>query len=400
VTGSSSSSPSWSAPTKALVGIVGLGLLAFLIVRLRTVIQLLIVAAIIAFLIVPLVRALNRHARLSWLLAANLCFLLLVLLLITASTATGLAVIQQLQALSFTVQRFLSTIPGQVAALSSQPFMIGPWLVDLSKFDLAPLANQALSATQPALGQVSTLLASLASVAIESVARLIFILAVAYFLILDYQRLRGAWLAFSIPGYQQDVRRLREALGHIWDSFLRGQLLVVAISGVLTGVLMTVLGVRFSLGLGVLGGVAKFVPILGPTTAGAVAALVTLFQPGNWLGLAPIGHAAVVIAGVIVLDQSIDYLLIPRIMGSSLNLHPVIILVGAILGASLAGVLGLLLSAPAMASLLLMVRYVNRKMLDVSPWDPPIDAGPEDQIEWKLWPQWLNPHGRKKHDVE
>jgi predicted PurR-regulated permease PerM len=400
VTEPSSSSPSWSAPTKALVGIVGLGLLAFLIVRFRTVIQLLIVAAIIAFLIVPLVRALNRHARLSWLLAANLCFLLLVLLLITASTATGLAVIQQLQALSFTVQRFLSTIPGQVAALSSQPFMIGPWLVDLSKFDLAPLANQALSATQPALGQVSTLLASLASVAIESVARLIFILAVAYFLILDYQRLRCAWLAFSIPGYQQDVRRLREALGHIWDSFLRGQLLVVAISGVLTGVLMTVLGVRFSLGLGVLGGVAKFVPILGPTTAGAVAALVALFQPGNWLGLAPIGHAAVVIAGVIVLDQSIDYLLIPRIMGSSLNLHPVIILVGAILGASLAGVLGLLLSAPAMASLLLMVRYVNRKMLDLSPWDPPIDAGPEDQVEWKLWPQWLNPLGRKKHDVE
>jgi predicted PurR-regulated permease PerM len=398
VTGSTSGSPSWNAPTKALVAVVGLSVLGFLIVRFRTVIQLLIVAAIIAFLIVPIVRVLSRRGRLSWLLATNLCYLLLILLLLTASTATGLAAIQQLQALSLTVQRFLSTIPAQMAALSSQPFMFGPWLIDLSKFDLAPLANQALAATQPALGQVSALLASLASVAVESIARLIFILAVAYFVTLDYRRLRGAWLAFSVPGYQYDVNRIREALGRIWDQFLRGQLLVVAISGVLTGVLMTALGVRFSLGLGVLGGIAKFVPILGPTTAGAVAALVALFQPGNWLGLAPIGHAAIVIAGVVVLDQSIDYLLIPRIMGSSLNLHPVIILVGAILGASLAGVLGLLLSAPAMASLLLLARYINRKMLDISPWDPPIDAIPEGHNEWRLWPQRLGIFGRNKRD--
>src|SRR3989304_7912980 len=70
-------------------------------------------------------------------------------------------------------------------------------------------------------------------------------------------------------------------------------------------------------------------------------------------------------------------------MGSSLNLHPVIIIVGAIVGASLGGVIGLLLSAPATATLLLLSRYAYRKLVDLSPWDPPIDAAPPARtIRW------------------
>jgi predicted PurR-regulated permease PerM len=90
-----------------------------------------------------------------------------------------------------------------------------------------------------------------------------------------------------------------------------------------------------------------------------------------------LAHAILVVACVILLDQAIDYLIIPRIMGTSLNLHPVIIIVGALLGATLAGILGLLLSAPAMATIILFGRYFYRKMVDQSPWDPPIDALPE-----------------------
>jgi predicted PurR-regulated permease PerM len=120
---------------------------------------------------------------------------------------------------------------------------------------------------------------------------------------------------------------------------------------------------------------------------------VALFQPGNWYGLPPLTHAILVIVCVIVMDQSIDYLLIPRLMGHSLNLHPVIILVGAIVGASLAGVLGLLLSAPSMATLLLIGRYITRKLLDQSPWDPPIDSLPAQRrpaIRALRLPRWLS----------
>jgi hypothetical protein len=76
-------------------------------------------------------------------------------------------------------------------------------------------------------------------------------------------------------------------------------------------------------------------------------------------------------------------------MGPTLNLHPALILVGLVIGASLAGIIGLLLSAPTIASFLLLGRYVYRKMSDLSPWDPPIDVlaerTPEDPILPRIW---------------
>jgi predicted PurR-regulated permease PerM len=170
---------------------------------------------------------------------------------------------------------------------------------------------------------------------------------------------------------------------------MRGQLLIVTITAFLTYLLMQILGVRFPIGLGVLGGIAKFIPIVGPVTAGFIAALVGLFQSSNWFGFVPMAYATLIVVCVVILDQSIDVFLVPRIMGTTLNLHPALILVGLVIGASLAGVIGLLLSAPTIASFLLFGRYVYRKMSDLSPWDPPIDVlaerTPEDSIPSRIW---------------
>ena len=367
-------SPKWGTLAKAVVALTGMMILALLLIRFHTFIPLIVLALIIAFLVVPVARFLNTRTRMSWAIAANLCFLLLLLVLIGASTATGYAVVQQLQALFLVIQKFLINLPAQLEALSQQSYTLGPWVFDFGQFDLVPLAEQFLSTAQPILGQMSAVVASLATGAIESVASLLFSLAVAYFIILDFRRFRRLVSEISIPGYEDDFRRLRIALIRIWNAFLRGQFLIVASTGILAWVVLTIIGVRFSIGLGILWGVAKFVPILGPITAGVVAGLVGLFQPYNWMGLTPFGYAVLIVICVTVLDQAIDYLLIPRIMGTSLNLHPVAILLGLLVGASLAGVLGLLLSAPTIASLVLLGRYTYRKMFDLSPWDPPIDV--------------------------
>lgn len=371
---SPSLSPKWNPFAKAFVALTILVLFAGLLSRFHSVIPILVMAVIVAFLVIPAVRLLNQRLRLSWGLAANLCFLVLLAALIGVSTATGFAVVQQIQSLFMIIQRFLVELPVLLDSVSQNIYVFGPWQLDLSQFDLPAIAENLLATVQPLLAQVSSVIASLATGAIESLASVVFTLALAYFIILDYPRIRSSILEISIPGYKEDLHRLRSALLAIWNAFLRGQLLVVTSTALLTWMLMSALGLRFSLGLGVLGGVAKFIPIVGPTTAGFIAALVALFQPGNWIGLTPFGHAVLVIICVIILDQLIDYLIVPRIMGASLNLHPVIILIGLLIFASLAGVLGLLLSAPTMASLVLIGKYTYRKMFDLSPWDPPIDV--------------------------
>lgn len=367
------SSPQWGTATKAMVGLALLMVAAFVLWRLGHLMPLLLLAAILSFLVVPIVQFLHIRVHLPWGLATNVVMIAVVLIIVGASTATGVTVIGQLQALLLVVVRFLGDLPAWLNSLSIGNYTLGPWTIDFSQLDLAALGDQLLATIQPLLRDASGLIASLATGAIESLTRIVFILAIAYFLTFDYRQIRKVLLGVSIPGYEEDFRRLRISLSHIWRAFLRGQLLVVFFTGILTWILMSVLGLRFSLGLGVLGGIAKFAPIIGPTTAGLVAAVVALFQSGNWIGLTPLGHAILIVACVIILDQAIDYLLIPRIMGTSLQLHPVVILIGLLIGATLAGVLGLLLSSPTMASLILLGRYAYRKMFDLPPWDPPVD---------------------------
>src|SRR5919201_1570425 len=102
--------------------------------------------------------------------------------------------------------------------------------------------------------------------------------------------------------------------------------------------------------------------------AGLVAEMVALFQPDNWMGIKPLYFALVVAAVQILLSQIENNFLVPRIIGGSLNLHPVVVLVGAIIAANLAGIIGLLLSAPIIATLRLFGRYIYRKMFDLNPW--------------------------------
>ena len=383
-------SPPWSGMTKAFVALAILALAGGLLSRFQDIIPLLIVAGILAYLVLPLVRLLTTKTRLSWGLVTFLVFLLLVLLFLGASAATGFAMVRQLQSLFFTIQEFLLDLPVELAAFTEQPIQIGPWQLDLSTIDLSLLAEQGLAAIQPLLGQMSSFLSSLATGAVESVARMILVVSVAYFVIADYMRAEIRLSNLAFPGYEGDLRRFLQALTTIWHRFLRGQMVMVLLAGLSMWLAMSVLGVNFALGLGLLAALAKFVPIFGPLFAGAVAALVALFQPTNWLGVSPITHALMVIIMQIIADQSLDLFVQPRIMGRSLNLHPAFILVGAIVAASLAGIIGLLLTAPALATIMLVGRYIYRKLVDQSPWDPPIDAFPDPprKERRRFWNRW------------
>jgi predicted PurR-regulated permease PerM len=382
-------SPNWSTPTKALVALAGMMIAAGMLVRFQHVIPILVLAPILTIVVVPIVQFMCARLKIPWGLAATIAMLLFVLLLIGASALLGLAIVQQLQALFLIVQQFLLDLPALLENISQTTYIVGPWYIEFSQFDFAAAGEQLIATIQPLLGEVSSLITSLATGAIESLTRIVIVLAITYFLIFDYRRIRGVVKNISVPGYTQDIQRLLNELLMIWQAFMRGQLLIVIITAILTYILMQLLGLRFPIGLGVLGGVAKFIPVVGPITAGSIAAIVGLFQPENWFGLSPFAYALLVVVCVIILDQSIDIFIVPRIMGTTLNLHPALILVGLVIGASLAGLIGLLLSAPIIASVLLLGRYVYRKMSDLDPWDPPIDVlakrAPPERILPRVW---------------
>jgi predicted PurR-regulated permease PerM len=371
-----------------LVALSATALVAALVLRFHGVLQLLITAGILTFLMVPLVRLLHRHARLPWRLSTHAVYFLLLLMILMASTATGLALIQQAQALFMTVQAFLVSLPDLVQSASQQVYTLGPWQIDLRQFDITPLAEGALTSLRPFLGQASGLLTSVAAGAFSYLSRAVFVLAASYFLALDQPRLHAAWERAALPGYEDDMRRIRRALEAIWSAFLRGQVILALVVGLIVWISLTILGVRYAGALGLLAGLLEFMPILGPIAAGAVTSVVALLQGTNGWGLTQVGFVLLVVAVFTLIQQLENNLLVPRILGDSLNMRPVIVLVAAIIGASLAGILGLLLSAPSTATLWLLGRYAYRKMFDLSPWDPPIDSLSRSQgpRQWLRWP--------------
>lgn len=387
-------SPRWSASAKLVVGLTGIVLAGALVVRFRALLQLLVIAGIVAFLLVPVVRVIHRRSRLSWRLATHLVFLLLILLVIVGFTATGLALAQEVQSLVQTVQNILQDLPGLLEAVSGMVIVLGPLRIDLAQFDLASLAEQAMVYVRPFLGEASGVVTSLAGGAIETLAKIGFVMVAAYFLTLDQPVFTEMWKRTALPGYQYDWSRLQTALDRIWVAFLRGQIVLGLVIATVVTVGLSILGVRNALVLGLVSGLLEFMPIVGPFVAGAIAALVAFFQGSNWWGLDPLIFTLAVIAFFIIIQQLENNLLVPRILGNALSMHPVVILVAAVIGATLAGILGILLSAPTVATLILLGRYVYRKVFDLPPWDPPIDGMPEGQPQQPLRPRW--PFGRRR----
>jgi predicted PurR-regulated permease PerM len=181
------------------------------------------------------------------------------------------------------------------------------------------------------------------------------------------------------PGYQADARRVNREFGRIWRAYLRGQIILGLIIFLAVWLALTLLGVQNAFVLGVLSGVLEFLPVIGPFIGTGAASISAFFQPTNYMGLDPWVYALLVIGVMFLIQQIENNLLVPRIVGGALNLHPLIVIIGVVIGASLAGLVGAVLAAPLLATVKLMGTYAWRKLFDLPPFPDPVgtdDSGP------------------------
>ena len=143
------------------------------------------------------------------------------------------------------------------------------------------------------------------------------------------------------------------------------------------------LGVQNSLALGLLSGLLEFIPVLGPIIGAGAAITVALFQPDTLGQLANWQYAGVVLIFMLIVQQLENNILVPRIVGESLDLHPLIVIIGVFMGSSLAGILGAILAAPVVATLKLISFYAWRKMFDQPPFPSP-EKEPGESASAKL----------------
>ncbi len=386
-------SPKWSSNTKIIVAVGMLILLIAVALRFTSIIRLMTIAAILAYLINPVVVFIGERTRLSRSRAIALIYLILVVVIVGGSVLLGVSTYDQVAGFINQIPSFISDLVDLLREMSqrTEPIRLGPFSVAPASVQWDAVVNQLMGYVEPTVSRSGSILTSFATSTINAVGQIFFIFIISIYLTAEIPNLGGyvARLA-ERPGYQRDAERLLEYSKLIWSSYLRGQVILGLVIGFATGISLGILGVQYALALGVMAGLLEFVPNLGPIVTAVVAIVVALLQPDNVWGLTNVQLALITLAIMVIIQQLENNLLVPRIVGNALNMHPLLVLLGVLMGASLAGILGAILAAPLLASIKLIGTYVWRKMFDLPPFteemlpptaEPPPDAAAGEEEE-------------------
>lgn len=383
--------PQWNRDTKILVTVIALLVFVALTYLARNVIPLMVLAAVLAYIFQPLVSWLERH-RVRRGLGAALCLLLLILLvalgpvLLTPATVNGVrAIIDVLVRLPDLFQQWVAEVANDRPVLSLAGFeielaaaveeldaSIGEALGQFEWPSLTDLVNYITTGVRTAGGIVQTAV-GIASSLVSAAFSTLLLLILIFFLTKDGWQL-GVWLkGMVLPPYQPEFEELGRRLDVVWKSFFRGQIVLALVVGFIVFIATALLGLPGALVLGLLAGLLEVIPNLGPVIALIPAVLVALVQGSNLLPVSNVVFALIVILVYILIQQVENNFLVPRIMGHSLDLHPIFVLVGVVVGASFAGILGAFLAAPVLASLKVLGLYAHAKIVGRDPLaQPPV----------------------------
>jgi predicted PurR-regulated permease PerM len=365
-----SDSPRWNSITKLTISLTLIVIVGALLIRFRGLIGPIVLAFVLAYLLHPVIAFITRKTPFSWKLTVSLVYLLFVAILIALLTWGGVALVGQAQKLVETIQNNIDKLPDYIEQISQWQFELGPLKLDFSQFDWGEIGNQVLGYVEPALGQIGSVIGSVASGAASTIGWIIFIIIISYFFLFESGGLRDRIIQVNIPLYAEDVRKMGHKLTKIWKAFLRGQAIIFFLTALVYLVFLSIMGVRYALVLALTTGFATFIPYVGPAINWIILGLVTYFQPDNMYGVGPFAYMAIVIAGAILIDQIFNNLVNPRVMANALKVHPAFVLIAALLAANLVGLIGVIIAAPLLATVILVGTYVVRKMLDRDPWMP------------------------------
>jgi predicted PurR-regulated permease PerM len=218
---------------------------------------------------------------------------------------------------------------------------------------------------QPVVGQTVNLVKNL----ITSIIWVVLIFLVSFYLIKDGSKLEDWFTSHLPPAFLPDYQWIRDEIDRIWGAFFRGQLLLSIVVAILFIIFGLILGLPFAIAMGILAGILEFLPSVGHGIWVVTASLLAFFLGSSWIPL-PNWAFMLIVIGFHLIYEQFDYnYLIPRIVGRMIHLPALVIILGIFAGAILAGVLGIPLAAPTIASLRVIGRYIFANLFDLE-WIP------------------------------
>ena len=218
--------------------------------------------------------------------------------------------------------------------------------------NLKNLIDDALNALQAGLVATITTVSSTMSFFLG----LVVIPFWLFYILQDEDQVKQGVLDAFPQQLRDDVRCMARLIDDVLSAYIRGQLLLVLFVGGMAIIALTIIGVPFALVLGLVAGIFEVLPYVGPILGAIPAVVVALLAD-------PI--SALWVAGAFFVIQQIENLvLVPRISGESVKLHPALVMVSLVIGNELAGLLGMLVAVPVTAVIRDVFKYLYLRFLD------------------------------------
>lgn len=317
-----------------LILVILAGILFWLSSQIIVVLLIFLVAALLAYAVVPVIDLLHRFMPRA--LAMVLVYLVAIAAFGFLAYITVKTLIPQFNSLAQSVQTFVT--PGS----NGQPSPLDQLLQSLGFTQ-----SQINSATKQVQSQLSSSASDIAKGTEQFIGgfigagfNILITVVVSVYLLVDGYRF-GNWLVSSSPLSQRGwVSSVLEILQRVVGGYIRGQIIMSSCMGVMQFVGMTILGVPYAPLIGMLAFILEFIPDIGTIITGFVAVVIALTV--SWQ------LAVITLIYTIIVDCIEGYVLSPRIIGRAVEIKPVVSLLAMIAGSELFGIWGAILAAPTM----------------------------------------------------
>ncbi len=399
-------STKWSKQTRTIVG-VGLVIfgLALLYIS-RSVLAMIILAALIAFLLNPIIHLFQRRLKFPRGAAVATTYILAGLVVLLAPLIFLPPVIEGLNYLAdIDYQLLVENVVGWIESSLVTMRDVDVQLIGL-RVNLEPLAQPAIDFLQNNEPEVAISMPSfdnlvnsvwsgitvtfgvatnLAGSVFTGLFTVIIMILSAVYISLGADKYHAQFLNVIPRPYHNEVNRLLNRLGFIWQAYLRGQLKLMLSIGIVTWIGLYILGMPGAFILGVIAGLMELIPNLGPILAAVPAVVVALLQGSTYLDVNNLAFALIIIGFYVLVQQFENTFVVPRVLGHAVELPPLVVILGVWIGATVWGILGALLAAPVIASGREIVWYLYMKVLGEDPFpNPPI---PKPEPRPPMWEQ-------------
>jgi predicted PurR-regulated permease PerM len=350
----------WNLTFRYVVGIISVILLIAFLIYAHEAVTNLAIAAFVAYLINPAVVYLASRTRLSRVAAVNLVYFSAVILLLGLPATLLPIFADEAQ----TVIQDLMSLTRQLGQTLSHPIFFMGLIFHLEEWgkSILQIQNAALS---PLPEEVLKLLETTS----VSILWFLVILVSVHLFLSQWPSIRDWLISLAPPAYRPEAEELYHRVKRVWMAYLRGQIVLMFIVGVVFTVAWTILGIPGALVLGVIAGLFTLVPDVGPFLAMVLAAGVALLEGSTWIPLSNFWVAGIVIITYLVLINLKNFFLRPYIMGRSVHMNEALVFIAIVIATILKGILGALLVVPLLATAVVIGGYLQRRILGLPPFE-------------------------------